>query len=437
MSSKRVLLINPWVEDFKLYDEWMHPLGLYLLAGILQREGHTPEILNLLERNSAEETKRYGTGRFEALEIPKPGLYQAIPRKYKRYGMSKSSAAERLQTGEPPDLVCITSAMTYWAGGLLSTLDLVREVLGEVPVVVGGIAASLIPNLLKAMLPSAEIFSGNLFRAGNHEFASKPGPPESASLLPGLRLAAPRYHAPILTSFGCPHSCSYCASKALQPDFIPRLPDVTVAELDFCIRELGIRDFAVYDDALLFRAEQSLSALEPVLTSVGEPVRIHTPNGIHAKFATSQVLSRMKNLGFTTIRIGYEAGTPRYRSETHRKVSQEAIASCVRRVFDHGWHREEVGVYVMAGLPGQDPRDVEDETLFIASLRCLVKPVFLSPVPGSRLFNRYAANFPVLTTNPLSHNDSYFVAQLPGWDFETMEHIKRLARRLNTSVRNE
>jgi hypothetical protein len=30
-SSPLALVINPHAADFKLYDEWMHPLGLYLL----------------------------------------------------------------------------------------------------------------------------------------------------------------------------------------------------------------------------------------------------------------------------------------------------------------------------------------------------------------------------------------------------------------------
>ena len=29
------LVVNPFITDFKLYDEWMHPLGLYFLIDLL------------------------------------------------------------------------------------------------------------------------------------------------------------------------------------------------------------------------------------------------------------------------------------------------------------------------------------------------------------------------------------------------------------------
>jgi hypothetical protein len=38
-SSPLALVINPHAADFKLYDEWMHPLGLYLL---IEGNGVTP-----------------------------------------------------------------------------------------------------------------------------------------------------------------------------------------------------------------------------------------------------------------------------------------------------------------------------------------------------------------------------------------------------------
>jgi len=326
--------------------------------------------------------------------------------------------------------------MTYWIGGVRSTVDLVRKAFGDIPVIVGGIAASLIPDRIRSYIESAEVFPGSLFQSGTSEPLSAHVPtitsqPNSVSLITGLRLTNSRYHGPILTSFGCPHNCSYCASRILQPGFIPRLADVVAEELAFCIQERGIRDFAVYDDALLYNADQSLSALEQVVNTVGESIRIHTPNGIHANFTTDRVLARMRDLGFTTIRIGYETGSPRYRDDIHRKTSREALKGCIDRVFRQGWSREDVAVYIMAGLPGQSHVEVCEEMKIIADMGCRVNPVFLSPVPGSALFSRYASDYPILKKDPLSHNDSYFITQLPNWNYEKVELIKTHARELN------
>jgi hypothetical protein len=77
---------------------------------------------------------------------------------------------------------------------------------------------------------------------------------------------------------------------------------------------------------------------------------------------------------------------------------------------------------------------VIDDMQFISSLGVLAKPVYISPVPHTALFDRYATAYPQITTNPLAHNDLYFITQLPGWDFNQTERIRILARELNGRI---
>jgi hypothetical protein len=86
----------------------------------------------------------------------------------------------------------------------------------------------------------------------------------------------------------------------------------------------------------------------------------------------------------------------------------------------------------MGGLPDQTIEEMRDEMRFIASLAILVKPVFLSPVPFTKLFSRYARQFPRLETDPLFHNDTFFISRLPGWSAAAVEEIKAEAREMNT-----
>jgi hypothetical protein len=88
----------------------------------------------------------------------------------------------------------------------------------------------------------------------------------------------------------------------------------------------------------------------------------------------------------------------------------------------------------MAGLPGQTPTDVAAEIDSVASLHVKVKPVFLSPVPTTPLFGHYATLFPELRTDPLSHNDSYFITRLPGWDGGAMQEIIDRAKKHNAGI---
>jgi len=58
----KILLINPPVYDFKLYNEWMNPTGLMQISSLLKRNGFETEIFDTLYSLSA--LKKYSTGFF-------------------------------------------------------------------------------------------------------------------------------------------------------------------------------------------------------------------------------------------------------------------------------------------------------------------------------------------------------------------------------------
>ncbi|HON10739.1 MAG TPA: hypothetical protein PLE24_07715, partial [Chitinispirillaceae bacterium] len=74
-KKSRVLVINPCVADFKLYDEWMHPAGLYLLLDILSRNNIETYYFDCLA-DGIRRAKRFGTGEFKSIETEKPDLYR-------------------------------------------------------------------------------------------------------------------------------------------------------------------------------------------------------------------------------------------------------------------------------------------------------------------------------------------------------------------------
>ena len=96
--------------------------------------------------------------------------------------------------------------------------------------------------------------------------------------------------------------------------------------------------------------------------------------------------------------------------------------------LEAGFSKDQIGIYVMGGLEGGGPGEMLEEIDFIKSTGVKAKPVFLSPVPGTHTFNSYARQFPSLLHNPLWHNDSFFITCIPGWDWDTLEEIRRRAR---------
>ena len=435
--TKRALVINPWVTDFKLYDEWMHPLGLYFLISLLTHNRWEVHYSNCLERDSALKTKRHNTGDFSSQEIQKPQLYSAIHRTYKQYGISRDLFLCKLCSISKPDIIFVGTSMTYWFTGVINTVALIRSVYPDLPVILGGISATLMPEIVRKALPDCIIFPGSLFvhikklaslhpRLADLSAAQWPG-----SLIDALDLAQPRFHGPLLSTLGCPFRCTFCGSFLLHDRFTVRSLAAVINELSHCIDRYHITDFAFYDDALLFQAENTFFPLTDAIASLKTPFRIHCPNGLHARFITDRAAERMAKCGFKTIRLGYESGNLQYRNETSAKTSRQELAVKITLLHSRGIALSDVGVYVMAGLPGQKPAEVLEDIRTISSLRVKVKPVFISPVPGTPVFATYASRFPELATDFLTHNDTYFITTLPGWDYESLLRIKEAAKEAN------
>jgi radical SAM superfamily enzyme YgiQ (UPF0313 family) len=139
----------------------------------------------------------------------------------------------------------------------------------------------------------------------------------------------------------------------------------------------------------------------------------------------------MKKIGFRTLRFGYESSDFRYVHDTKAKATRGDLALKIKLVKEHGFSGSDVGVYVMAGFPGQSPVDVIEEIEFVASLAVSVKPVFLSPVPRTKLFEYYRMEFPELAIDPLWHNDSFFISRLPGWNADAVQQVIDAAKKYN------
>jgi radical SAM superfamily enzyme YgiQ (UPF0313 family) len=237
----------------------------------------------------------------------------------------------------------------------------------------------------------------------------------------------------MLSSLGCPFSCSYCASKILQKKYYARNTETTSDEIINLQDTYNVKDFACYDDALLYNYEKNFLPLMERLKTKGFKGRLHTPNGLHARWISEKILDSMTQAGFSTIRLGYETGKTEQFIHTDKKISQQLLQQKVRLIKSSGFAGESVGVYIMAGLPRQTPKDVFEEMEFVSSLGVQVKPVFLSPVPKTGLFNDYAKQFPKMLSDPLYHNDSFFISLLKNWETDTIQNIMDRAKEYNES----
>jgi radical SAM superfamily enzyme YgiQ (UPF0313 family) len=146
---------------------------------------------------------------------------------------------------------------------------------------------------------------------------------------------------------------------------------------------LGSRDFAFYDDALLYRADDHIKPLLEAVIQAGLDIRLHAPNGLHARFIDPELARLMMKAGFTTIRLSLETIVPGRQEKTGGKVATSDFERAVRHLQRAGFTKEQIGAYLLYGLPGQGFEEVEKGVEFLKGLDVRIHLAELSPIRGT------------------------------------------------------
>lgn len=411
LRGLNVLGVNPPVRDFAFMDLWSRPLGLLYILQTL-RACNEVSLLDCVAFAACGE-KSYGRSKIKKTEIEKPEVYRGIPRRYHHFGLTKNEILHYLAARGAPDVILVTSAMTYWYPGVKWAIGLLSEVFPDVPVILGGIYASLMPE-------HASLTGADYIAAGRCE----PSAPYPAMDL----YKAPRYGV-VMTSYGCPFSCSYCASGVLWPRYFRRPLAAVLKEIDFQA-SLGARDFAFYDDALLLDKENFFYPLcRELLARYGGALRLHTPNGLHVRQIDYECADTLSETGFKTIRLSLESIDTKVAHDSSSKVAAREYASAVKALLASGYASGDCETYILAGLPGQDVRSVKDTIRFVHECGGVPKLAEFSPIPGTPYFEEAARSLPELRTEPLLQNNSvycsYFSKSVAA---DVLQELKDMAR---------
>jgi radical SAM superfamily enzyme YgiQ (UPF0313 family) len=435
--AKNLLLINPWIYDFTAYDFWLKPLGLLYVAAILEKAGRVRlSFIDCLDRfhpglGKPAVLKPDGRGPFPKEEVPKPALLDGVPRRFSRYGIPVRLFEEELSRVPRPDAVLLTCTMTYWYPGVQAVVDLVRRRFGAVPVILGGIYATLCPEHARRQSGADVVVSGPGERA---VFAAlrdalgdgvPPGPELSgldALPAPAFGRLRDRTWLPVLTSRGCPFRCTFCASHLLADGFEQRAPASVAAEIEDHHALFGTRDFAFYDDALLVDKDRHAVPLLERIAVAATPVRLHAPNGLHIREIDGPMARLFRAAGLSSIYLSLESADESLVRERTPKISPDDLPRALAALGAAGYDRRDVGVYLIMGLPGQSGASVEESIRFVRGLGATPRVAFFSPIPGTAEWDTLARAGAVTEgTDPLLHNKiafAYLKGDLAPAEFE-------------------
>lgn len=432
-----VLLVNPWIYDFAAHNLWIEPLGLLVIAAALRESGYRVAVLDCLAPHpGAPPSRPDGSGKFAKTTVPKPAAVAFVPRHFGRYGLPLDQFDAALASLRQPDAILVASGMTYWYPGVVDVIGRLRARFAGVPVALGGIYATLCPEHAQQTSGADHVIRGPGVAEAVRWVAGWTGQAldvERYAAPGGWPLAArdlvPRSYAGIVTAWGCPYRCTYCASHRLQPTFVRRQPAAVLEEIGLCARS-GIRDLAFYDDALLLDAERHIAPILEELVRRGPKVRLHTPNGLHAQAITPGLALLMRRAGFTTVRLSLETTDTERQQRTGGKVTTGDFARAIGYLQAAGFGPAHLGAYLLAGLPGQPLPEVEAAVRFVQDLGVQAKLALFSPIPGTPEGDRALPP----GADPLLHNNTVYPFLL-GPEYERgLQRIKLLAKEGNRTL---
>lgn len=474
----------PPVYDFAFYDLFTAPFGLVRIGRWLAGAGYDVRLVDALrtddersrELRGTPRRRSDGTGKVFRTRIEWPAGPLPVDRSFARYGIVIESFRTRIAgafEGAPPDVALVTSGMTYWYPGVVEAVDTLRAAHPSVPVAVGGVYASLLPEHCKAVtgadLVAAGSSTGDLAALlGRLGLPVPDGEPAGAVVDSGRGFAAVRLNE------GCPYRCDYCASHMLCPRFEPGDPHAAAAEVRRLAESAGVRNFAFYDDALLvdrrrvfgeFLAHFAVGGAAgggaacggraggggagPGSRAPQPTVRFHLPNAVHMRHLDADIAGLMNRAGVQEVRLGFESDSDAFHvahdagagpkagrgaagrggaAAGTRQADGAALSAAVDALLAGGFSRDRIGVYVLAGLPGQRRGEVEHSVRTAGEKGVNVYVSEFSPVPGSPIWERCVelCELPI-AEEPLYQNNTLLPMAWEGFTRADLAAVKECA----------
>lgn len=426
----RGLLFNPWIHDFKAFDFWNKPVGLLTVASLLRRCGFEIDLVDCLDRchpnfPSRHRTDIFGRGKYENETITRPAVFKRVPRRFKRYGVPRSTVVEILRQIPLPDIILISSGMTYWYPGVFEAIELLRQIFPGREIILGGVYATLCLEHARRQSGADQVLAGPA-ETTLPAYLLKRGylnqlPALTSPMTPDYSLYSRLNYGVVIPSRGCPFRCTYCATQIIAPGYTAIPASTVIEQIAFLAHRT--KNIAFFDDALLCHP-----ALIEILKTIIEKhwhLNLHSANGLHCRFITPEIARLMMTAGFQTIYLSLETTDPNRQADTGGKVFTHEFLNALKILKDAGFTSNQIHVYLLFGLPGQSPDEIIQAIKFCHDQKVQPHLCEFSPIPGTIEYHKAG-----LTENadPLLHNNYYHTWHIAYPDPMIYRRIKDLLK---------
>lgn len=171
-----------------------------------------------------------------------------------------------------------------------------------------------------------------------------------------------RWGATMITSRGCPYTCSFCDRTVFERTHKFNSAAYIHEHMRHLRDRFGVRHLNIYDD--LFTAhKQRIDELCRLL--VDRPLGVDFNCAIRTGHTSAEMLRDLKRAGAFMVSLGIESADPAMMRRHKAGVTLEAVRDTVEKIHAAGLRAK--GLFIF-GLPGETPETVRTTSDFILSL---------------------------------------------------------------------
>ena len=191
--------------------------------------------------------------------------------------------------------------------------------------------------------------------------------------------------APILTSRGCPFSCTFCSAGNLSgKKFRARSPENIIKEIKFLKEKYKIKEFEIWDDNFTMNKERAMKFCN-LLIKENINLEWWCPNGLRIETLDEELLRKMKEAGCYAMAVGIETGSEKIQKDMKKNLNLDKAREIVNLAHKIGIRTQ--GFFII-GYPTETKEDILKTIKFAKELP-LDRASFslFQPLVGSEIYN--------------------------------------------------
>ena len=231
--------------------------------------------------------------------------------------------------------------------------------------------------------------------------------------------------AHVLFSRGCPYHCNFCANQNHNVRY--RSKDNIKEELEFLIKDYGIKGFCVVDDNFLVNKEKAME----IIREIGK-LNLKWSTLARVDNVDLELLKELKNSGCIEIKYGVESGSQKMLDLMNKKITVSEIKNAFNITKDVGINAKAL---IMHGFPKEDINTTKETIALLEELKMCISRVGLT-------YFTYLPGSPIYPSEHITCNTSVYCEEQVPWGSdkekeEVLESRKLLVKYIKKNFPNK